>query len=360
VNPLLQRWMPELVSAGILVGAALVAVVLHAIFFFAARRIARRSATPLDESFVRRSRSPARAILVLAAVLLALPASGLAPHTADLVRHLCGLGLIAAVAWGVVALTAVLEDYVSLRYRLDVSDNLAARQVQTRIRVLRRVALVVVGVVAISSALMTFPSIRHLGASLLASAGLAGLVVGMAARPALSNLIAGLQLAVAEPIRIDDVVVVNGNWGRIEEITTTYVVVRIWDLRRLIVPLSYFIEQPVENWTRQTADLLGTVLLYADYTVPVEQVRGALHEILKGTSRWDGKVWNLQVTNASEHTVELRALMSAPDSGTAWDLRCEVREKLIAYLQAHHPGCLPRTRAELRGVDTGVPGPDPD
>jgi len=216
--------------------------------------------------------------------------------------------------------------------------------------VLRRVLVVVILIVGLSVMLMTFPTVRQFGATLFASAGLAGLVVGMAARPALANLLAGLQIAMTEPIRIDDVVIVDGEWGRIEEITTTYVVVCIWDLRRLIVPLSYFIEHPFQNWTRQTADLLGTVSIYADYTVPVEEVREELHRILDGSEQWDRKVWGLQVTDATERTMTLRALMSAPDSSKAWDLRCLVRERLIAFLQAKHPQSLPRARAEVHGL----------
>jgi hypothetical protein len=216
-------------------------------------------------------------------------------------------------------------------------------------------------VVALSVALMTFPSIRHLGVSLFASAGVAGIVIGMAARPTIANLLAGIQIALTEPIRLDDVVIVNGEWGWIEEIGTTYVVVRIWDLRRLIVPLSQFIEQPFQNWTRVTADLLGTVIVYADYRVPVERVRQELHRILEASGMWDGKAWGLQVTDATERTIQLRALMSAPDSGKAWDLRCLVREQLVAFLQREYPDSLPVVRAELGGAREhslkGAPAP---
>ena len=189
--------------------------------------------------------------------------------------------------------------------------------------------------------------------------------IGVAARPVLSNLLAGLQIALTQPIRLDDVVIVEGEWGRIEEITNTYVVVRIWDLRRLIVPLSQFIEKPFQNWTRQTADLLGTVFVNVDYSLPVDEVRAELHRILQSTQLWDGKVWVLQVVEATEHTVQLRALMSAPDAATAFDLRCYVRERLIAYIQKNHPESLPRARAEIHGLGEGEernpePGSGPD
>jgi hypothetical protein len=235
-----------------------------------------------------------------------------------------------------------------------VPDNLAAREMATRINMLHRIIVVLVAGFAVSAMLMSFPNLRQVGTSLLASAGVAGIVIGLAARPALSNLIAGVQLAFTQPIRIDDVVIVEGEWGWIEEIRTTYVVVRIWDLRRLVLPLSYFIEKPFQNWTRVAADLLGSVFLYADYTVPVEEVRQEFKRILDSTDMWDGKVWGLQVTDATDRTIQMRALMSAPNSGTAWDLRCFVREKLIAFLQTRYPQSLPKVRAEIKDIPARV------
>ena len=250
-----------------------------------------------------------------------------------------------------IILIDVFEDVVSEKYKIGIHDDLRARKIQTQIHVLRRTAIVISCIVAFSIMLMTFPSIRQFGVSLFASAGIAGLVIGMAARPTLSSLLAGLQIALTEPIRLEDVVIVEGEWGWIEEITTTYVVVRIWDLRRLVVPISYFIEHPFQNWTRVTADLLGTVFLYTDYTVPVEKIRQELHRILKTTDLWDRKVWGVQVTDATPHTMEVRALMSASDSPKAWDLRCLVREKLITFLQQNYPQSLPRTRVEVERSD---------
>jgi hypothetical protein len=252
-----------------------------------------------------------------------------------------------------VLLADIFGDAVYAKHRVDVSDNLTARRVRTQIQVLRRIFVVVVVIVTTAVMLMTFPAIHQLGTSLLASAGLAGLIVGMAMKPTLSSLVAGLQIALTEPIRIDDVVIVQGEFGWIEEIETTYVVVRTWDLRRLVVPLSYFIENPFQNWTRRTADLLGTVFIYVDYSVPVEEIRQELHRILETSRMWDGKVWGLQVTNASEQTVELRALMSASDAPKAWDLRCYVRESLIKFLQQRYPDSLPKMRAEIHGVPVG-------
>jgi small-conductance mechanosensitive channel len=350
---ILESWQAWLLAGGAVVGVVLIALGLHTLVFSVAQRMAGRTGTTVDNAIIRHSKRPARAILPLLAVYLVLPVFPLTSGVLAVVQHAIGLGLIGCAAWLAIALIQVLEDVLAARYRIDVQDNLRARKIQTQVQVLRRIAATAIIVLTVSLALMTFPSIRNLGASLFASAGLAGLIVGLAARPALSNVIAGLQIALTEPIRIEDAVIVEGEWGWIEEIETTYVVVRIWDLRRLIVPLSYFIEKPFQNWTRRTADLLGSVFIYVDYSVPVEAVRDELQRILGSSGLWDGKVWNLQVTNASEHTVELRALMSAADSGKAWDLRCHVREKLIAFLQARYPECLPRVRAEIRGAAGG-------
>jgi small-conductance mechanosensitive channel len=343
----LKNWQEWLISGGILIGAYVLARVVHAVIFAAGRRMAARSGNTLDDSVVKHSHRPMKAILPLLAISLALPATYLTVNVEKPLQHILVLGMIASVAWLLVAFISVFEDIIAGKYRMDVADNLRARKLQTQVQVLRRIAVVVIGIVTLSIMLMTFPSIRQFGVSLFASAGLAGLVVAMAARPTFSSLIAGVQIALTEPIRLEDVVIVEGEWGWIEEIGTTYVVVRIWDLRRMVVPLSYFIEHPFQNWTRKSADILGTVFVYTDYTVPVEEVRQELLRILKTSPLWDGKVWNVQVTNATDRTVELRALVSAPDSGKAWDLRCYVREKLIAFLQEKYPQSLPKMRAEL-------------
>jgi len=265
-----------------------------------------------------------------------------------MLRHIVGLGVIVAVAWVIVFLADVFSDTVYARYRTDISDNLTARRIRTQIAVLRRIFSILVVVVTAAIMLMTFPAIHELGTSLLASAGIVGLVVGMAMKPTLSSLIAGLQIALTQPIRIDDVVIVSGEFGWIEEILTTYVVVRTWDLRRLVVPLSYFIENVFQNWTRRTSDLLAYVYLYVDYTVPIEELRREFRSIVEASPLWDRKVCVLQMSDASEKTIQVRALTSAADSSKAWDLRCEVREKLITFLQERHPDALPRTRALVK------------
>ena len=262
-------------------------------------------------------------------------------------KRVLSVALIGAVAWLVIRSTKVLDDFVLSQYKLDEKDNLRARKVHTQLRVFRRIIILIVIVVALGTMLMTFDQVRSLGTSILASAGIIGLVVGIAAQKTLGTVLAGIQIAITQPIRIDDVVIVENEWGRIEEITLTYVVVRIWDLRRLVLPITYFIERPFQNWTRVTADILGTVYLYTDYTVPVEAVRKELERIVKDEKEWDGKVVGLQVTNSTERSLELRALVSAADASAAWTLRCKVREKLVEFIQKNYPEALPRTRAEI-------------
>ena len=341
------NWEPWAWSIAILAGSIVLALVIRFILFVVLRRMARHESSILRDSVIRHSERLSRWILPLFAVVVALPAAPLPERVMVPLQHLVGLALIAALAWLVVVVCDVIFDLLAFHYRMDVSDNLLARRVQTQLRFLRRVVILIITVVALSIMLMTIPAIRQIGASLLASAGLAGLIVGMAMRPTLSSLIAGMQIALTQPIRIDDVVVVEGQWGWIEEIQSTHVVVRIWDLRRLVLPLSYFIEHPFENWTRTSADLLAYVFLWVDYTIPVDEVREELTRILKTTKKWKGSVNVLQITDANEHAVQIRALMDAADSSLAWDLRCYVREKLIAFLQKNHPQCLPRLRGEF-------------
>lgn len=341
-------------SSGVFLGTIALSLVAHRWLFALARGFARRTKSVMDDSLVLHGEKPSKVLIPLLLVLIVLPFLPIRPDLRAILYHLIGLGLIASVARLLLALLDVVDDVLSDKYKIADSDNLRARKIQTQMHVLRRIATVVVVVVAAALMLMTFPAVRQLGAGLFASAGVAGLIIGLAARSTIASLLAGVQIALTEPIRLDDVVIVEGEWGWIEEIGTTYVVVRIWDLRRLMVPLSYFIEKPFQNWTRVTADLLGTVFVYVDYSVPVDEVRAELHRILQSTKLWNGKIWNLQVTNASEHTLELRALMSSSDSSKSWDLRCFVREKLIEYLQRQHPQCLPRVRADIHGIPPGA------
>jgi hypothetical protein len=306
---------------------------------------------PPGESFLRsliaHCRTPLRLFVTLILVRMMLPLLEGFPYLLHLLGNALAILLIASVAWLMIRATLVLEDFIISFYKMDVKDNLLARRVQTQVRFLRRVIAAVVIVLAGASILMLFEKVRQLGAGILTSAGIMGVVVGFAAQRSIANLLVGLQIAITQPMRIDDVVIVEDEWGRIEEITSTYAVVRLWDLRRLIVPLTYFTEKPFQNWTRTSAEILGTVFIYTDYTIPIGDLRGELLRILEKSKHWDGRVWGLQVTNATERTMEVRALMSAPDASMAWDLRCEVREGLITFVQCNFPESLPRTRAEI-------------
>lgn len=332
---------------GLIVGAIIVGLVVHYVSFAVLVRIADRTRTNLDSFLVRHIRRPMRLIVPLIFVHLITPFLDLSGSGLEVFGHVLSLVVIVSVSWLLLHIMFTAEDVIMDQFDISERDNLKARKVYTQIQVFKRVSTVIIGILTLGAMLMTFDKVRQLGTSILASAGIVGIIVGFAAQRTLGTILAGIQIAVTQPIRIDDVVVVEGEWGRIEEITFTYVVVRIWDLRRLVLPVSYFLEKPFENWTRVSANILGTVFLYTDYTIPVEAVREEFQRILKSSDKWDGEVWNLVVTNASEKTVELRALMSARDSGTAWDLRCEVREKLVSFIREKYPDSLPRLRAEL-------------
>ena len=261
-----------------------------------------------------------------------------------LLLHLSALSLITSMTWLAVRVVKALADTIVELNPADDPDNLEARRVQTQTKVLSRSGMVLIVLIGSGMALSTLPMLRQLGTSLLASAGVAGLVVGFAAKPVLGNLLAGMQLAVTQPIRLDDVVIVQNEWGWIEEITGTYVVVRIWDQRRLIVPLQWFIENPFQNWTRSNAELLGTVEFWADYSLPMHEIRRAAEQVCKAAPEWDGRLCLAQVIDANEKAMKIRILISAADAGRCWDLRCRVREGIIAYISEHHPECLPKVR----------------
>ncbi|MDH3506830.1 MAG: mechanosensitive ion channel family protein, partial [Gammaproteobacteria bacterium] len=289
-----------------------------------------------------------RLVLPLIGVYLSLP---FALEDTNLLRaqNILTVALIGLSAYLLIRALYGIEDLITARLDLGHEDNLDARRLQTQLRVMRAVLASFIAFTTVIVILLFIPGFRQIGAGLLASAGIAGLVIGFAAQRALGNLLAGFQIAFTQPIRLDDVVVVEGEWGRIEEISLTYVVVRIWDERRLILPISYFLEKPFTNWTRETSAILGTVFLYTDYRAPIDELRAELDRILEKSEHWDGRVKGLVVTDSKEHTLELRALVSAKDGGSAWDLRCEVREKLVRFLAQNYPETLPRIRAQLDG-----------
>ncbi len=325
--------------------AILIGMVVHRVLCWTFARWAERTGNPFAAAVVHRTSRPSGYVLPLVAILAVLPNIILPQAWTRPLLHTVGLLVIAGLAWSGIALIRLWGDVVIARHRVDIEDNLLARQLSTRVDILSRVSVTIVVIVAVGMMLMTFPGIRALGTTLLASAGLAGIVAGLAARPLFENLVAGIQLALTQPMRIDDVVVVQGQFGRIEEIHTTYVVVRLWDLRRLVVPLSYFINTPFENWTRKTANLIGEVYLFADYQVDIDALRAELPKILGRSKLWDGQVQTVQLTDATEQTVQIRALVSARGSAELFDLRCYAREELIKFLRAHQPDALPLERS---------------
>ena len=332
------------------VGAGLAVVLVGFAIVYAVRRVLRHlgDRAPLAAAVARRARRPAQSVIVLAGAhvtLAQLPPADWHRYA----RHGLLLAEIAVGGWAIAAILMIAIDVGLSRFRTDVRDNRHARRIHTQMTVVRRVAVAVIAIASIGAMLLTFPAARAAGASLLASAGIAGVIAGFAAQSLLSNVLAGVQLAFSDELRIDDVVVVEGEWGRVEEITLTYVVVRIWDDRRLTLPTSYFLSKPFENWTRTEAAVIGTVELDLDWTVPVPVLREELRAVVAGTDLWDGRTCVLQVTDAVGGNVTVRALVSAVDAPTLWDLRCDVREHLVAYVRDTYPGALPRWRADLAG-----------
>lgn len=326
--------------------AVVVGIVVHRIAFALLARLAKKRELMFG-AIVRRARRPCEFIFPLLVVLAIFPNLQLPQDWVSRVEHVVGIATVAATAWGIVALVMLVADYAKgYQNHEDAENNLRFRQIETRVDILSRVAVTIVVLVATATCLMTFPAVRAIGATLLASAGLAGLAVGLATRPLLENLVAGVQIALTQPIRIDDVVIVESQYGKIEEITATYVVVAIWDKRRMILPLTYFIDKPFENWTRRSSDLMGTVMLYTDYSMPVDALRAELDAILGSTPLWDGNVKAVQVTDTNAQGIEVRILMSARNAPSLFDLRCIVRERLIAFIQGRYPSALPSTRIE--------------
>ena len=350
------------VSILVLVVATAAAWIIHAVTLAVMARLL-RVRHPYLLSVLDQTRNPTRLGLLLIAMAIALQSAPLGAETRAFVARLLGLGVICLIGWIALAALRIAANIYLRRYAIETADNLLARKHVTQVRVLLRVAEVVIVLVTLGFALMTFNEVRQFGVTLFASAGLAGIVAGLAARPVMSNFLAGVQIAIAQPIRIGDAVIVENEWGTVEEITFSYVVLKLWDLRRLVVPISYFIEKPFQNWTRTGGELVGSVMLYVDHTTPVDAVRKKLTEIVAQSKLWNGKVVNLQVTDCKETTIELRALVSANNAGALADLRADVREKLINFVQREHPHALPRRRNDIS--DAGVlkigeqPAPQP-
>jgi small-conductance mechanosensitive channel len=297
---------------------------------------------PMAKSLFKRTKAVAHFAFFMLAVAIAVPLAPLTPRATDIAQKILTAGFIALVGWvAIVASHIAAERYVA-RFQLTSPDSLLARKAITQVRILSRTADALLVVLTIGFALMSFESVRQYGVSLFASAGVVGIIVGIAAQPTLGNLFAGVQLALTQPIRLGDSVVVEGEFGEIEEINSTYIVVKLWDWRRLVVPLTYFLQKPIENWSRTSSSIIGSVFFYVDYSVPVETMRVKLKEIAKTCRSWDGQVADLHVTASKETSMELRATVSAATAQRAWELKNEVREKLLAFLLASYPNALPR------------------
>ncbi|MDG4766310.1 mechanosensitive ion channel family protein [Solwaraspora sp. WMMD406] len=349
-------------QVGRAVAAVVVAIVGSLALTWISGRVVRHAArgryAPFLNTLHRECHRPWGATLVVSGTLLAVPFSGITGDLRAEVLHIGLLALIYAGAWLVIRILFVFEDTAFRRLPVDMADNRRRRRARTQIGLLRRLTAVIIGIVALAATLMTFSQLRALGASLLASAGVAGVVAGLAAQSVLGHVFAGLQLAFSDELRLDDVVVVNEEWGRIEEIRLTYVVVRVWDQRRLILPTSYFTTTPFQNWTRNEAQVLGTVVLHLDFTADIDVLRAEAHRIVDASPLWDRREWVMQVVDATETTICVRAIASAADAPSSWDLRCELREGLFTFLRSHHPDWLPRARSELAGPvvdDAGSP-----
>jgi small-conductance mechanosensitive channel len=345
--------LPAIVVAAAIVGAVVVAFLVATLLAVAFRTMASR--WHLAEELAKTSRRPLRGLLTVILIWVAIRLTTEPASWTPGVEHALTIGLIITLAWLLGQLAFVVEDGIASRYRIDVTDNRRARRVRTQLQVLRRLTAAVIVLVAAAAILFTFPGMRTIGTSLLASAGLASIIAGLAAQSALANLFAGMQIAFTDAIRVDDVVIVAGEWGRIEEITMTYVVVHIWDDRRLVLPSTYFTTTPFQNWTRRASALLGTVDIDVDWTVPVEGMRAEMNRLLDETDLWDKRARVLQVTEATGGFVRVRALASAKDAPTLFDLRCYLREGLVAWLREAQGG-LPRTRLERLQVPAATPG----
>ena len=342
---LVRQLFAKLYDVGVFI--ALLWLFLKATHVIEARLKARVAATPgkLDDLVIPHLGRSLRVLGPVMGVIFALPMLDLPQESEGLLAKGSSILIIAAVSYVLFQIVHLGQKVVLTKYDLEVADNLQARTVYTQVQVLSRTAHVIIAIFTAASILMLFEEVRRFGTSILASAGVVGIIIGFAAQRTIANLFAGFQLAMTQPIRHDDVVIVEGEWGRIEEITLTYVVVRIWDERRLIVPLSYFIEKPFQNWTRTSTDILGSVFLWADYTLPIAELRPAVQRIVESCADWDRRFWNLQITDATERAMQLRVLATASDASKAWNLRCEIREKLLAFVQEYHPRSLPRVRA---------------
>lgn len=353
----------------VVVASLVVAGLVSWLSDLALRRAARGRYAPFLNRLHALGRRPWTAVLFVGALLLAYPLTGLTGGRYDIIRHWLQLVFIGVTAWLAIRLLTIAEDAAFRRFPIDVADNRRMRRARTQVGLLRRLSAAIIVLSAMGAALMTFSAFRALGASLLASAGIVGIVLGLAAQTTLSHVFAGLQLVFTDTLRLDDVLVVEGEWGRVEEIRLTHVVLYLWDQRRLILPTTYFTTTPFQNWTRHEARVLSAINVYLDYAAPVKELRSYTQRIIEASPLWDRREWQMQVVDLTPSTMVVRVLVSAADAPSAWDLRCDIREELVDFMRTHHPGSLPRVRAELLRprpdregdyVNPGRSAPEPD
>lgn len=339
-------WNLIILLAAVLIGLLLKFIIIRLMVFYQSR-----SDYSTFKSIITHLGKPATWFIPLLVLNLLLSGLIIDAKFMPVISKILQIALTISLSVLLIRTISVFEDYVYHAFDIQKTDNLKERKIRTQLQFLRKMGIALIVILTVAAILLSFENMRRIGSYLITSVGIGGIIVGFAAQKSLGNLFAGFQIAFTQPIRMDDVLVVEGEWGRVEEITLTYVVVRIWDQRRLILPITYFIEKPFQNWTRISADILGTVFIYVDYTLPIEPIRAELTRLLESSPHWDKRVNTLQVTDSKEHTIELRALMSASDSSNAFDLRCFIRENLVTFIQQNYPESLPKTRAIIAGSD---------
>ncbi|RFS21945.1 mechanosensitive ion channel family protein [Chitinophaga silvatica] len=353
-NQLIERTdhLPDFLWNLILAGIAVILgwLIKYLLSFFLKKSFIEEKEFSLVHTIIFRLGKAFNFLLPLLLLNMTLPMMRLNPKYVPFLSKALEIALTLAFAALIIGVVKVLEDYIYHTYDLKKANNLKERKIRTQLQFIRKLVIALILILTVCGILLSFDSMRKLGAGLLTGVGVSGIIIGFAAQKSLGNLLAGFQIAFTQPIRIDDVLVVEGEWGRVEEITLTYVVLNIWDQRKLILPINYFIEKPFQNWTRTGAEILGTAFFYLDYTTPVDKLRAEFEKLLDLSPLWDKRAKALQVTNITDRTIEVRTLMSAATSGNAFDLRCYMRENLMKFIQENYPDCLPKTRADIENA----------
>ncbi|WP_428328113.1 mechanosensitive ion channel family protein [Mucilaginibacter sp.] len=350
IDPLV--WNPIIFAAAIIIGIIVKFIIKGLLNFYK-----QTEDYSLFRSIITHLSRPLNHFVPLLVLNLMIPLMDMRPEYIAMLSRVVEIALVISFATLLINTVDVFEDFVYHTYDLNKADNLKERKIRTQMQFIKKVMATLIIFITVAVILLSFDNVRKIGAGLLTGVGIGGIIIGFAAQKSLANFLAGFQIAFTQPIRLDDVLVVEGEWGRVEDITLTYVVLNIWDQRRLILPINYFIEKPFQNWTRTTSELLGTVFLYLDYNTPIDALRIAFDDLLSKTPLWDKRVKVIQVTDAKEKTIEVRALMSARDSSQAFDLRCYIREGLIRFVRDNHPESLPLNRVVMKNMDLDVVPP---